>query len=306
MKSFLFYNFKVYYSNTPVIRTKMSAKVNYELSIYIPRISVHMTEALVIKEFLSKDIGRVRRVDFVSIEKQKGFEEKLSPIWMSAFVHFDEIFENRITYEIKEALEKGENYKIVAYCSNEYWLICKANAPIQETLMNNHQIVENCRHLEKTVQQQSLTINKLEKDIDRLQKAVYHLLGGLYCHKTQQHELHNSLTDLFGVDDLPWKPDTDRDEHWCKYPTTRQGDNNECRLNDLEDRLDAIEKKTDINESIFGTNYSPIKINAEYDEICSFNSIPDLIPDSDSDEEQCLESANIMARIKISRELCDN
>jgi hypothetical protein len=295
----------------------MSSSIN---CVYIPRMSNNVDEAMVSKEFLTKDIGRVKRVDFVPIDKKRGFEEYFHPLYKSGFVHLDESFNSGINGEIEQHFSRGEGYKIPAYCSNEYWILCKAHSPIQETMMNNHQIVENSRFLEEMLfrqasilekqaeilEKQSTHIERLEKNLEGVRNVVYQLVGGLYNQRTQNGQIQSHLEHLF-------KNDESEEEYVTKggntsniWPTTRQGDKHEQRLNSLEESVQNMLTFGNC-DTIFGTNFSPIRLRRdEEDDNCSISthsSMPELINESlnfDSDSESREK------RIRISAELCGN
>ena len=48
---------------------------NNQVSIYIPRMSINITESVVMEIFRTSNIGEVNRVDFTQINKKTGFIE---------------------------------------------------------------------------------------------------------------------------------------------------------------------------------------------------------------------------------------
>ena len=86
-------------------------------------------------------------------------------------------------------------------------------------------------------------LKKLEKDneslkekLDAVQRTVYQLLGGLYNHQTQNTLLGKCVDDLFLQNqDVP-----DKKHRENIYPTTRQGDQNEERIQSLEEKMDIL------------------------------------------------------------------
>ena len=132
------------------------------MSIYIPRMSASTTENEVRDRLHVSKIGEVRRVDFTPIKKKPGFGENIDSVIKSAFVHFNRFYNDRA--EFLENIQIGEN-KCVLYLDAEkrsYWILLKAVNVVPDTMMNNHQIVENCRFLEKKVEDQEQRIQKLE------------------------------------------------------------------------------------------------------------------------------------------------
>ena len=74
------------------------------------------------------------------------------------------------------------------------------------------------------------TIDELENKVDRLQRVVYQLLGGLFNHNNQSDILDELLDMLFDTGIVRQSGDDIQDGN----PTTRQGDENEKRLCVLE------------------------------------------------------------------------
>jgi len=242
-------------------------------SIYIPRMSVNVTEDQVIMEFDKFRIGQVRRVDFTPIVKRPGFGADVDSVVKSAFVHFRHYYYNELTLEIMRKIIDGESHRIRPACStNEYWLLLKSTNPIPDTMMNPAQIVENCRILENKVDAQALIIEKLEEKLERVHSVVYQLLGGLYCHETQSDALDGNIDVLFNTKTTPEVPDT---SEWGGYPTTRQGDECERRLAVLEEELavlrldvesDELEEENDEEDSLSDSGRDWARISPSQDD----------------------------------------
>lgn len=285
-------------------------------SIYIPRVSAFVTEDIIIEQLAN--IGDIRRVDFAPLGKKPGFvEENVDKNVKSAFVHFFDTFECPVTSDINTY----GSHKFYPYFGGEYWILLKVKNPIQDTMMNNAQIVENCRLLEKKVEEQAATIKAMEKKVDGLQHVVYQLLGGLFNQQTQQGILDSHLSILFNNINQD-NEDIDPEEN--NWPTTRQGDENEKRIEALETQLlgaiDALnnhaEKGTameikfnsldnqvkemtnfdynEVDEAFKPYEYEYTAIvdtlfkNHQYvseDDNSTHSSMPDLIGDSDNDSD---------------------
>ena len=150
------------------------------MSIYIPRMSVSTTEKEVMELFHNRGFGEVRRVDFTSIYEKPGFIGfNYIAIVKSAFVHFNKFYNDK-----KDLLEKLEKYnkKCVLWLDaakpkRTYWILLKAKTVIPDTMMNNHQIVENCRYLEKKIEEQDNTIKNYEERIQNLEKCITSLIN---------------------------------------------------------------------------------------------------------------------------------
>lgn len=231
--------------------------------IYIPRIAVTFTEYNIVLLFNNFDIGRVSRVDFTSIGKKPGFIEEpteateLNTNFRAAFIHIEAFYGSQLSDDIQRALETEECYKLQV-SEKSFWMLLKATNPIKETKMNIHQIVDNCRYLEGIVEAQQKQIEAQQKQIEeltritsRVEGEVYQLFGGLFNQTTQRGTL-NLHIKMLGVDineDVS-VPNTSK---WDNWPTTRQGDENERRIEELEKKLATvtIEKKVkDIDQCV--------------------------------------------------------
>jgi hypothetical protein len=231
--------------------------MNTESSIYIPRMSTKWTEEGIRGVMQDHRIGMVSRVDFIPINKRPGFGEDVDQIVVSAFVHFYDPYitvDNRHLFQFEmymgntefwEAIESDTPWKLQVLDS-EYWICLQNKNPVQRTMMNNHQIVENGRYLESIVTEQAEEIKKLKETVDELtkkldgvHKAVYQLVDGLYCQKTQSGMIGIHRHHLgFGYSDGSTAKDTHNSKHW---PTTRQGDINTKRIENLEAKLKSLE-----------------------------------------------------------------
>jgi hypothetical protein len=188
-------------------------------SIYIPRMSVDHTDQFVrhIMEFYG--IGIVSHIDFTPINKKPGFGENVDQVVKSAFVHFsdpwfcsDKVyrFQDKTysgNYKCWQTIASGQQYKLHV-SQTEYWLFLKNKNPIQRTMMNIHQVVENGRHLEslieaqeKTIQEQSKKIEYLERKLAGTQSVIYQLIGGLFHQRDQNEIMSYHLDDLFCQED---------------------------------------------------------------------------------------------------------
>jgi hypothetical protein len=222
------------------------SRMNVNASIYIPRMSTHWTETTIRQVMEACYIGTVAYVDFTPINKKPGFGENVDNVVMSAFVHFSEpvlrsdghyYFESRVCDATKAfwtAIQRGEPYKMNVGIK-EYWICLKNKNPIQRTMMNIHQVVENGRYVENLVTTQDeeiknlkQTIERQEKAIDGLQQVVYQLIGGLYCQRNQSDMINLHLDVLYG------REPSDKPVKSSIWPTTRQGDENRERIEKLE------------------------------------------------------------------------
>ena len=325
-----------------------SSKMNSITSIYIPRMSAFYTEEAVKNIMFNLRIGIVKRVDFIPINKKPGFVEKVDDVYKSAFVFFelpirrdDKIY---LPDEIHKSLRlRNENiWDMVANTDddpcrirvglNEYWFILQNKNPVTETMMNIHQVVENGRHLEgliekqnKKLEEQDATIKKLESKLDGIHAVVYQLIGGLFNQGNQREELEQHINCLFPGTTHEYTEDALPEKNkWTIYPTTRQGDECEKRVEALEQTVRDM-LKFDFHEP--QEHYEEHYDEEELSHRCNINyihnessssthsSMSDLVDDDDAsttthssmpeliDDVSSLESGE---RIRNSFELCGN
>ncbi len=219
-------------------------------SIYIPRIkSEDCREEYVSRVFDEAGVGKVSRVDFTSIHKHAGFTEEHSDEELSAFIHFKQLYKNPLVGLILKHIQDENPFKFFPHktCAfgdgnkrigGPYWMLLPNLFPIPETTMNTSQIVENCRFLEKTVADQAERIILLENNLVNCVETVNQLIGGIWNQRTQGAVIDCHQKTLFGESD-PFNPDTEEKDasNWGLWPTTRQGDANETRIEELERKL---------------------------------------------------------------------
>ena len=103
-------------------------------------------------------------------------------------------------------------------------------------VMNKEQIVDNCRHLEKRVEEQAKEINELKESIENIKACMYQFIGGLYCQRTQGHMIDTHMAVINGepFDSSESKRNSPLTHKWGGWQTTRQGDDCEKRLDEIE------------------------------------------------------------------------
>jgi hypothetical protein len=204
--------------------------MQFPFSIYIPRMSLKHDEISVKKYLEMFHVGVVCRVDFTPINKKPGFVEDVNSSVKSAFIHFYDIplgyFGQGFPYDVNiwSEIVSGKGCKI-AVSEEEYWILLKNNKPVQNTLMNIHQVVENGRHLEnliqeqaKIIEEQSYAIQKLSEKLDIIQSIVEQMNNeeqdtALYARKQSKNNDESTIcTDI--VDDLLVKELSERAELW--------------------------------------------------------------------------------------------
>jgi hypothetical protein len=259
-------------------------------SFFIPRLSARLTKEQVGEVFENLGFGKISRIDFTPINKKPGFGENVDIVVKSAFIHFSELYETGTI--IYYYIQQGEPHKFNPFeTSHEYWLILPANNPIPDTMMNRAQIVENCRLLEKKVEEQDAKIKKLEEKLDGVHSVVYQLLGGLFNQCEQNNILEKHLSNLFNETLPQCSMETSK---WGIWPTTRQGDNNERRIERLETALmpqlatfDLSDEDEEVEDSALFERKREQCDQEQYreeesDSESSHSSMPDLISCSSS------------------------
>ena len=255
-------------------------------SIYIPRMSIDYTEELIVRYMRVNRIGNVSYVDFTPINKKPGFGENVHELVKSAFVHFSNPWlcsDENYQFECKTFMGNTDFWKTIAtgqpyklqISPYEYWLCLKNKNPIQRSMMNIHQVVENGRHLEglveaqaKTIQEQANKLQELERKLQGTSNVVYQLLGGLF-HQQDQF----GIMSLY-LDDLFCRENDNTDYHntskWGILPTTRQGDDCEKKISDLEEKVKILNNEQDDYERKIYDEY--IRLGRESEKMeCEMN-----------------------------------
>jgi hypothetical protein len=156
----------------------------YATSIYIPRISLNHNEDTIRKVMHEFHIGTVSHVDFIPINKKPGFVEKFDQVMMSAFVYFSDPWlssaDDMYDFKSKKYMGNIQFWNTIAagnanqlnISEKEYWLCLKNKKPVQRTIMNIHQVVENGRYLENLVQEQAKKIEELERNLEYIKNTI--------------------------------------------------------------------------------------------------------------------------------------
>lgn len=210
--------------------------------------SIHHNEDSIKYHMEHHGIGDVIHVDFTPINKKPGFGENVNEVVKSAFVHFSDPWlcsEKLYRFQYRtfmrntdfwETIAIGQSYKLQVN-PTEYWLCLKNKNPVQRTMMNIHQVVENGRHLEGLVEEQTNKIEQLEIKLDGILQVVNQLIAGLF-HYSEQKEIIRMQTDMLFCRKLgEYTNDTSK---WGFHPTTRQGDECEKKIAELEDKLQNL------------------------------------------------------------------
>ena len=233
----------------------MSQTIN--VSIYVPRMNSYWSKDMINDIMVKNGIGSVAFVDFTPIGKKSGFKENPITDKKAAFIHFQGYYYGEMNNtQFWKDIQEGKSHKL-QISSIEYWICLKNKNPIQRTCMNIHQVVENGRYLENLVQEQATKIEVLEKKLDNIQEVVYQLLGGLYCQSNQSDILRFRIAMLHGE-----QPNNDICDNgkWGIWPTTRQGDECERRIEALENLLFRNLDNEDQDTHLLNRKYNRIEI----------------------------------------------
>jgi hypothetical protein len=201
-------------------------------------------------------MGNVSRVDFTPIHKKRTlFTDSLHDGEIkSAFVHFHSLIDSQSVKDICLKLDNGESISLNDVSSNnEYWIILKNKNPIPDTYMNSSQIVENCRLLEQNHLSET---ERLWKIIEGTRNTVYQLVGGLYNHNSQYSMIHMHEDVLFPHSQSQCKEDDNIWRNVNIWPTTRQGDQLEKKLQE-QDKIIKQQSQTidELSKQIKSTQY---------------------------------------------------
>ena len=227
------------------------------LSICVPRMQNTVTEEYINYVFCQEKIGSILRVDFMPIGQNPGFKEPIDIVIKSAFIYLS-LYNTQESLNFKNTVLEGNGHRV--YLTGlDYWIVFPNNAPVPFTMMNNAQIVDNC-YLEKQVEtqgqqlkeqsqqlkEQSETINSLNKRMIGFHSALFQIISGIYSEETQLDMMNRLWGQLAeGRDKFEISYDYGKEDSMCKWgfwPTTRQGDHLEAKVEELERKIELISK----------------------------------------------------------------
>lgn len=213
---------------------------NFPYSVYIARVS-NWHDVDSIKRICDLyRLGIVTRVDFQPIPKKRGCK--------SVIIQFQP-FPYKPAYEYNEEfwinLRIDKTFKIQV-SKKEYWICMKNKKPIKNSVLKTNQATIDGQST-NLVDKQNLKIHQLENSlkeltekVEGLQECVYQLTAGLFNQKTQNSVIDDFMTllypKIFYKDYNEWKEEEETSK-WEYWPTTRQGDECERRIEQLEKYL---------------------------------------------------------------------
>ena len=122
--------------------------INQQLSLYIPRVFGTVTEEFINIYFAEKNIGKVKKIDFIKMEKDgKKFN--------SVYIHFEEWFENENVLAFQKEIY-GPNKQIKLLYNNPwYWIVLEnvSKKKLREGVLEGFTI-EMQAYLEKLKQEE--------------------------------------------------------------------------------------------------------------------------------------------------------
>ena len=213
------------------------------LSFYIPRVNGKFSKTEIKNIFADRFVAcNIERIDFVSILNP---DKTVNPAYRSVFIHILFLRSCPTSVALYNATYVAEAaYKIYLNDKNDqYWLLLRNKYPVPETELNISQVVENARLLEERVATQEEIIEYQATKLEKIENVVYQLLGGLFNHITQEHVLNQNLNALLDNNEVCWSPTNGAAKSkWSHYPTTRQGDDSESRIQELEKDLKQVKR----------------------------------------------------------------
>jgi hypothetical protein len=94
------------------------------------------------------------------------------------------------------------------------------------------------KEYEEIIQELKNKNQQLETDVYNLQEVVHQLIGGLFNPNTQGHVMNQQLNILFSEE---YSKLSEKNEN--SFPTTRQGDENQERIQQLEEKVNSLLQK---------------------------------------------------------------
>ena len=140
-------------------------------SIYVPRVANEHTVQSVTNIMAYFNIGIVHYVDFTPINKKPGFYELFDDKFKSAFIHFLDVPNYQLNTHFWNQISTHDSTTParLQISQTEYWMCLKNHSPIQRTIMNIHQVVENARYLEDRIKALEDTVNNILNNNNKIE-----------------------------------------------------------------------------------------------------------------------------------------
>jgi hypothetical protein len=246
-------------------------------AIYIPRVSISESQQTIINKLSC--LGVITRVDFTPIGKQVGFVESYDSkdIYKSVFIHFSELFQSSAEIDVlywkqnntylgilDDIFVSKNRVEFYPYANedthdesrkNMYWILLKADNPIQSTMMNTSQIVENCRHLESTVHDLKSKVAELTNVIQNQVQIITTLSTHtqdmyLFINYIRSHLQESPESQEFLEDEENQENEEDNYANFQNYFNNLQEYNESCALEEIsnDDTEDANTEETNYDD----------------------------------------------------------
>ena len=139
-------------------------------------------------------------------------------------------------------------------------------------------ITNKVKHMEKVIETQ-------REKIEQNNIVIYNLINGLFNHSNQSRTIIEYTEMIFGeLSEEEKEPHVSltNQNKWNNYPTTRQGDENEKRIEQLETKLNTILEIIQEETSEPQENEEDIQTDICYSVVSDHSSIPYLIECSET------------------------
>jgi hypothetical protein len=97
-----------------------------------------------------------------------------------------------------------------------------------------------CEEQQKINMIQTHDLIKLEKKVEGIHNVLFHLIPSLFNHKTQKHMFEMNMNELLGRNHIQESYYNSLPNSGGNYATTRQGDQNTARIEELEKMVEQL------------------------------------------------------------------
>jgi hypothetical protein len=155
-------------------------------SIYIPRVPTGYNVPL-LEHIFNRDVGAVERVDLMPCENAK-WADRANPSrrFNKAFIHLKYYY----NYDLSNLIINAFTHDAAYYWHTqprEYFILLKNRNPVPSTILNIHQVVDNCRLMEdqlssskQEIAELKTMVADLEEKNDRMIQELVQVFGVLH------------------------------------------------------------------------------------------------------------------------------
>lgn len=208
--------------------------MSFPQSLFIPN-AWHLNEEMIKNQFAMSRIGLVSSVVFKTKRSKKSAVVHFIEKGVRANVfEYNENFWSNIVMGKQEYIQVSYNRFVKCLKYNEMKNKSQGLISLEKNLPSSSMrtLEEVILKQQRLIEEQGQAIEKLTSKLEDVKQVTYFLTGGLFCQKTQGNTLDMLLNSLFHDRDQNKLETT---SNWGHWPTTRQGD-------DCERRLDALEQ----------------------------------------------------------------